>query len=70
MARIEISMKEYEAKNERIKALEKEVTKLLKENEDLKYQVFSMSEKIELLKESSCFERLFNWKTLCQNKNS
>lgn len=62
MARIEISMEEYNALRDKIKALEDTNGQLAKDNAILKEKVGRMNDTLEGITSSSLFERLFSWR--------
>lgn len=64
MARIEISLDEYNGMLDKISILEKENIEIRKQNELLYQKVEEMTESIENVYNSGFFERLFKW-----NKN-
>lgn len=64
MARIEISLDEYNGMLDKISILEKENVEIRKQNELLYQKVEEMTESIENVYNSGFFERLFKW-----NKN-
>lgn len=70
MARIEISMEEYNALRDKIKALEDTNGQLAKDNAILKEKVGRMNDTLEDITSSSLFERLFSWrKVINASKN-
>lgn len=61
MARIEISLDEYNGMLDKISILEKENVEIRKQNELLYQKVEEMTESIENVYNSGFFERLFKW---------
>ena len=64
MARIEISMEEYNALKAKIKTLEDTNGQLAKDNAILKEHLREMKEALEDVAASSLFERLFSWRKI------
>ena len=61
MARIEISLDEYNGMLDKISILEKENVEIRKQNELLYQKVEEMTDSIENVYNSGFFERLFIW---------
>lgn len=65
MARIEISLDEYNALKERIVELEKNIAKQDKTIEEQSSYIDTLKETIEfILHETTWLDRIFNWKTI------
>lgn len=64
MARIEISMEEYNALKAKIKTLEDTNGQLAKDNAILKEHLREMKEALEDVAASSLFERIFLWRKI------
>lgn len=65
MARIEISLDEYNALKERITKLEKNIAKQDKTIEEQSSYIDELEETIGfILHETTWFDRVFNWKTI------
>ena len=65
MARIEISLDEYNALKERIVELEKNISKQDKTIEEQSSYIGELEETIAfILHDTTWFDRIFNWKTI------
>lgn len=64
MARIEISIEEYNAYKNTIETLEKQVNELKKELQTNNQGIEYIRERIEELKDESIFDRIFNWQQI------
>lgn len=64
MARIEISIEEYNAYKNTIETLEKKVNELNKELQVNNQGIEYIRERIEELKDESIFDRIFNWQKI------
>lgn len=69
-ARIEISINEYNALKDRIKALEEDVVKKDKEIETLEYNIGKYEDIVEyVFDEVTTMERIFQWKYIVRAVN-
>jgi len=69
-ARIEISISEYNALKDRIKALEEDVVKKDKEIETLEYNIGKYEDIVEyVFDEVTTMERIFQWKYIVRAVN-
>lgn len=64
MARIEISIEEYNAYRNTIDNLEKKVNELNKELQINNKGIEYLKERVEELEEESVYDRIFNWKKI------
>ena len=64
MARIEISMEEYQGMKDKIESLEKSLADSKKETELYRERFIAIHDTVEDAADISLFNRLFNWKKI------
>lgn len=70
MARIEISMEEYDAMKQKVRNLEEELVSSSKEMSVYKEKYNAMRELVDEIKDTPFFSRVFGWKKIVESINA